>query len=123
MSELKPALYVVTIEVAPSAEDTWNQWHEQTHVPEVLRQPGFVACRKWKDTTAAEDGWARYVCHYELTGHDALERYTASEAARRLRGESEMKFGYVTRHRRQVYTEAARFEVDSDADSDSDASE
>jgi hypothetical protein len=116
MTAEKPALYAVTIEVSPSAEAAWNQWHEQVHVPEVLRQPGFVACRKWKDTTPAEDGWARYVCHYELTGAAALERYTASDAARRLKDESALKFGYVTRHRRQIYTEVARFEVDSELD-------
>jgi hypothetical protein len=116
MTAEKPALYAVTIEVSPSAEAAWNQWHEQVHVPEVLRQPGFVACRKWKDTTSAEDGWARYVCHYELTGAAALERYTASDAARRLKEESALKFGYVTRHRRQICTEVARFEVDSEPD-------
>lgn len=116
MSTVKPALYAVTIEVSPSAEETWNQWHEQVHVPEVLRQPGFVSCRKWRDTSAAEDGWARYVCHYELTSADAVERYTTSDAAKRLRGESDMKFGYVTRHRRQVCTEVARFEVDPEGD-------
>ncbi len=116
MSGVKPALYIVTIEVSPSAEAAWNQWHEQVHVPEVMRQPGFVSCRKWRDTTAAEDGWARYVCHYELTGADAVERYTASDAAKRLRADSDLRFGYVTRHRRQIYTEVARFEVDSEPD-------
>jgi Domain of unknown function (DUF4286) len=116
MSAAKPTLYIVTIEVSPSAEASWNQWHEQVHIPELLRQPGFVACRKWRDTASAEDGWARYVCHYELASPEALERYTASDAAKRLKGESEQKFGYVTRHRRQVYSEVSRFEVDVEPD-------
>jgi uncharacterized protein DUF4286 len=109
---VKPALYVVTIEVSPSAEAAWNDWHEKSHVPEVLRQPDFLSCHKWRDTTRAEDGWARYICHYELTSTDAVERYAASDAAKRLRNDSELKFGYVTRHRRQVYSEVARFEVE-----------
>lgn len=112
---MKPALYLVTIEVSPGSEAGWNTWHEQVHIPEVLRQPGFLSCRKWRDTATAEDGWARYVCHYELAGTDAVERYAASEAAKRLRTESDLRFGYVTRIRRQVYTEVARFEVDEES--------
>lgn len=112
---MKPALYLVTIEVSPGSEAEWNAWHEQVHLPEVLRQPGFLACRKWRDTAAAEDGWVRYVCHYELTGTDALERYAASEAAKRLRADSDLRFGYVTRVRRQIYTEVARFELDEES--------
>jgi antibiotic biosynthesis monooxygenase (ABM) superfamily enzyme len=113
---VKPALYVVTIEVSPGSEAAWNQWHEQTHVPEVLRQPGFLSCRKWRDTANAEDGWVRYVCHYELTGTDAAERYAASDAAKRLRADSDLKFGYVTRLRRQVFSEVVRFEVDTETE-------
>ena len=111
---MKPALYAVTIEVSPGSETAWNEWHNR-HVPEVLREPGFLSCRKWRDTATAEDGWVRYVCHYELTGTDAVERYFASDAAKRLRADSDMRFGYVTRHRRQVYNEVARFEVDEEA--------
>ncbi len=111
---MKTALYVVTIEVSPGSEAAWNEWHNQ-HVPEVLHQPGFLSCRKWRDTATAEDGWVRYVCHYELTGTEALDRYAASDAAKRLRADSDLKFGYVTRLRRQVCSEVARFEVDEEA--------
>lgn len=112
---MKPALYTVIVEVAPGSEAEWNTWHEQVHIPEVLREPGFLACRKWRDTTPAEDGWARYVCHYELVSREAVERYTSGEAARRLRAESDRRFGYVTRARRQVLEEVARFETDADS--------
>ncbi len=112
---MKPALYVVTIEVAPGSEAEWNTWHEQVHIPEVLREPGFLGCRKWRDTATADEGWVRYVCTYELTELGALERYAASDAAKHLRAESDRKFGYVTRIRRQVLTEVARFETDPDS--------
>jgi hypothetical protein len=39
----------------------------------------------------------------------------ASEAAKRLRTDSDLRFGYVTRVRRQLYTEVARFEVDEES--------
>lgn len=103
------ALYVVVIDVDPASEEAWNRWHEDTHVPEVLREPGFRSCRKWRDTEPAPDGWARYVCHYELTELDAMRRYASSEAARRLREDSLTRFGTVTRYSRQVLTEVKRF--------------
>ncbi|NMO16496.1 DUF4286 family protein [Pyxidicoccus fallax] len=103
------ALYTVVIEVEPGAEAAWNRWHEEIHVPEVLHEPGFLSCRKWRDTEPAKDGWARYVCHYELSDLEALKRYSGGEAARRLRAESESRFGTVTRHSRQVLTEVKRF--------------
>ncbi|MDY7225890.1 DUF4286 family protein [Hyalangium rubrum] len=110
---MKPALYVVTIEVAPGSEAAWNEWHERVHVPEVLREPGFLSCRKWRDTATAEDGWPRYVCTYELSSVEAVERYIASDAAKHLRAESDRLFGYVTRARRQVLGEVARFETEA----------
>ncbi|MCY0998941.1 DUF4286 family protein [Myxococcus sp. MISCRS1] len=103
------ALYTVVIEVEPGAEAAWNQWHEGTHVPEVLREPGFLGCRKWKDTERAPDGWARYVCHFELASEADFQRYTTSDAAKHLRAESLARFGTVTRHSRQVLTEVKRF--------------
>lgn len=103
------ALYVVAIEVEPGAEAAWNRWHEDVHVPEVLREPGFRSCHKWRDTEPATDGWVRYVCHYELTELDAVRRYASSDAAKRLKEESLTRFGTVTRYARQVLTEVKRF--------------
>ncbi len=103
------ALYHLVIEVEPGAEAAWNRWHEDVHIPEVLREPGFLSCRKWRDTEPAKDGWARYLCDYELTGLDAVRAYTDSEAAKRLRADSLSRFGSVTRICRQVLTEVKRF--------------
>ena len=82
---MTPALYVVSLEVAPDAEPAWLQWMRELHIPEVLREPGFLRCRLWKDTARAQDGWARYVAQYELTGPEAVERYLQGEAGKRLR--------------------------------------
>ncbi|HSP82047.1 MAG TPA: DUF4286 family protein [Myxococcaceae bacterium] len=106
---MKPALYAVTLEVDPEAEHDWLLWMQGLHVPEVLREPGFLRCRLWKDTAAAPDGWVRYVAQYELTGQDAVERYVASDAAKRLRADGVTRFGKVMRASRAVLTEVASF--------------
>jgi hypothetical protein len=49
------------------------------------------------------------VCHYELTDVTAVERYVASDAAKRLRADSDKHFGDVTRPSRAVLTEVATF--------------
>lgn len=103
------ALYAVSLEVAPDSEAAWLQWMRELHIPEVLREPGFVSCRLWKDTARAPDGWVRYVAQYELTGLDAVERYLQGEAVKRLRADGVTRFGTAMRATRATFTEAASF--------------
>ena len=106
---MKPALYVVSLELAPDSEQPWFEWMRDHHIAEVLREPGFLRCRLWKDTTQAQDGWVRYVAQYELTGPDAVERYVSGEAAKRLRADALARFGSGMRATRAVLTEVASF--------------
>lgn len=99
------ALYAVAIEVAPHEAPRWNRWHDDEHIPALLREPGFLECRKWRDAESASDGWIRYVCHYALVDRAALDAYRASPAAERLRADSDARFGTVTRITRQVLEE------------------
>lgn len=103
------ALYAVTVEMSPAVEATWVQWMETTRIPEMLREPGFIGARLWKETVGAEDGWARYVCHFELEELEAVERYVHSEAAQRMRAEGQQRFGKELRISRSVFTEIVRF--------------
>lgn len=106
---MTPALYVVSIEVAPEAEPAWLSWMRELHIPEVLREPGFVRCRLWKDTAPAQDNWVRYVAQYELTRPEALERYLQGEAVKRLRADGVTRFGTAMRATRATLTEVASF--------------
>ncbi|MBJ6760176.1 DUF4286 family protein [Myxococcaceae bacterium JPH2] len=105
---MRPALYTIIAEVAPGVETAWNQWQEEVHAQQVLREPGFVSCRKWRDAEPTRDGWTRYVCHYELTGLEAMENYLGSDTARQLRMDSELRFGAMMRISRQMLTEVKR---------------
>jgi quinol monooxygenase YgiN len=106
---MKPALYAVTVEMAPDSEPACLQWLQKLHIPEVLREPGFLRCRLWKDTAPAQDGWARYVVHYELTSQDAVEQYLNGEAVKRLRADGVARFGSAMRATRATLTEVAHF--------------
>ncbi len=99
-------LYVVTVEVSPSAEKAWDVWHTAEHMPEVLREPGFLTARKYKDTHFGMGRWSRYVINYELENLSAFERYSSSASAQRLRQEHADRFGEQTRVTRQVLVES-----------------
>ena len=105
MSGKANAVYRVTIEVAPGSEQAWVTWQTKEHIPEVLREPGFLGATFWKDTERAADGWARYVVHYRAESVAAVEAYGRSEAAARLRGDHARRFGTVTRASRSVLAE------------------
>lgn len=105
MSGRANAVYRVTIEVAPEAEHAWVEWQTNEHIPDVLKQPGFLGATRWKDQERAPDGWARYVIHYRAQSLAAIEAYRASPAAAHLRDDHTKKFGSVTRITRSVLGE------------------
>ncbi|WP_158501970.1 DUF4286 family protein [Vitiosangium sp. GDMCC 1.1324] len=106
---MTPTAYAITLEVAPDSEPEWLRWMRELHIPEVLREPGFLRCRLWKDASRAQDGWVRYVAWYELTGQEAVERYLGGEAVKRLRADGVARFGSAMRATRATLTEAASF--------------
>ena len=105
MSGRSNAVYRVTLEVAPGSEQAWLEWQTKQHIPDVLRQPGFLGATRWKDQERAPDGWARYVMHYRAESVAAIEAYRASATAAQLRDEHDRRFGKVTRITRSVLTD------------------
>jgi hypothetical protein len=60
----------------PSREDEYNQWYDSTHVPDVLKVPGFVAATRYKvaDTQFGPvDTPGRYIALYEVEVDDLAE--------------------------------------------------
>ena len=96
------AVYRVAIEVAPAVEEAWARWHAAEHMPEVLRQPGFLGATRWKDREPAPDGWARYVVHYRAESLEAIETYRSSATAIRIRDDHTVRYGNVTRISRSL---------------------
>jgi quinol monooxygenase YgiN len=39
-------LYVVRSIVNSSVERVWDKWHSESHIPDVLKQPGFLKATK-----------------------------------------------------------------------------
>jgi hypothetical protein len=96
------AVYRVTVEVAPDAEEAWRKWMDEEHVPAVLPVGKFLGVTRWKDRERAADGWARYVMHYRAESVAAIEAYQRSPEATGLRDDHAARFGKVTRVSRSV---------------------
>jgi hypothetical protein len=98
-------LYLVTVDVAPASAAAWDVWHTRHHMPDVVRQPGFLGGRKYCEPSPLTDGWIRYVIFYELDSPASLAAYEASDAAKRIRSDHDTRFGNVTRVARRVLHE------------------
>jgi hypothetical protein len=63
----RPAVLVVTVEVAEDDVDELNRWYEEEHRPEKLSQPGYLGLRRFR----ASDGSPTFLAIYELDYPDA----------------------------------------------------
>jgi hypothetical protein len=99
------AVYRVTVEVAPEAEEAWARWMAGEHIPAVVRVGRFLGATRWKDQARAADGWSRYVMQYRAEGLAAIEAYQRSAETAGLRDDYLARFGKVTRLERAVLAE------------------
>jgi antibiotic biosynthesis monooxygenase (ABM) superfamily enzyme len=96
-------MYVINAEVNPVDEATWDEWQTTLHMPDVLRQPGFLRGTKYK-VDAPVGGWSHYLIMYEVVSREALDAYLAGEEVARLRADHYSRFGTSTRLSRLILT-------------------
>lgn len=59
----------------PGREDQFNDWYTGTHIPEILRLPGFVSAQRYEvDEAAGADVPYRYATVYRVEGSPAAAR-------------------------------------------------
>ncbi len=76
-TETGTGLLVVWTDVAPEAEEEFNQWYNTEHIPQLLGVKGFLSGKRYQ----AADGTPKYIAIYEL----ADENVVNSEAFLRVR--------------------------------------
>ncbi len=94
-------LYIVRSFVDRKAEKEWDTWHSQQHMPDVVKQPGFLKASKFR-STSFEGQSAEYWTIYELENLGAFERYDKGQAAKELRADHQARFGQATKVERFV---------------------
>ena len=61
-------LYIVLTNATPGDDDVFNDWYSNTHIPDVLAVPGFVAAQRFRlvDHPALKPYPFRYLAIYEV---------------------------------------------------------
>jgi hypothetical protein len=96
-----PATILLTsVDVAPDAEEEFNRWYNERHLPEVMACPGFRSAARYECTL----GEPRYIAIYELEDEHAL----TTPEMKRVRGWGDM-FPHVRNFHERVYTRIADY--------------
>jgi hypothetical protein len=75
--------YIQTVVTAPvvGREDEFNRWYDDTHLPEMLQVPGFVAGRRYTLTGPRAADRPRFLAVYEIETDDLAATLQALSAA------------------------------------------
>lgn len=79
-----PVLYMVRAWVSPNGGERYLRWLEDTHMAEVIKEPGFLWARKCRLEQTDDKGWQGYLLIYGLGSRAALEAYLQSPARERF---------------------------------------
>ena len=75
--------YIQTVVTVPVAgrEDEFNRWYDDTHLPEMLQVPGFVAGRRYALTGPIAADRPRFLAVYEIETEDLAATLAGLRAA------------------------------------------
>ena len=73
------ALLLNAMNVAPEAEQEFNAWYDEEHLPALSRVPGTLAARRYRSAQGASDA-PRYVAIYHLKSPDVVRSAAWSAA-------------------------------------------
>lgn len=85
----KGIMVVESEPVDPDAEDEYDRWYREVHIPELLAVPGFAGARRYRirrDLGQGESPKPRFLTVYELEADDLAAPFTAMRARPRPAG-------------------------------------
>jgi hypothetical protein len=57
----------------PKKEKEFNDWYDNTHMPDMLQVPGFVKATRWMSADKKENEIRKYLAMYELETDDIAD--------------------------------------------------
>ena len=82
MTDAPACLLIVTARIDPAVEDEWNDWYDNTHLPDALACPGVLSGTRYvadsggaltRNGEKSTDEAVVYTAIYELSGPEALD--------------------------------------------------
>jgi hypothetical protein len=89
-------ILLTSVDISPGAEDEFNRWYNEKHLPEILACPGFLSATRFE----CAQGEPRYIAVYELEDEGALK----TPEMQRIRGWGDM-FPHVRNFHERIYNE------------------
>ena len=74
-------LLLYAMNVAPEAEQEFNAWYDEEHIPRLSAVPGCLCARRFRITAAVSDGNQRYLALYHLASPEVCSSRAWREAA------------------------------------------
>lgn len=96
-------LFMVRAKVEPVREDAFNHWYDTEHVPQVLRYPGAVSARRYKQILG--DDTFEYMALYEFASEETFAAFHTSEHLAELIREYDARFGDCSDRRRSAFVQ------------------
>jgi len=85
-------LFIVMAKVKPEAEEVFNQWYNEEHLPRVIeRIPDVLSGRRYK-ILEGEDEY-QFMAVYEFQDHEAMQTAVRSDTMKQLVSEYNEAFG------------------------------
>ena len=85
-------LFIVMAKVNPEAEEAFNRWYNEDHMPKALeRFPGVISGKRYQITEGEDD--YRFMAMYEFESVDAMHKAVNSDAIQGLIKEFDEAFG------------------------------
>jgi len=66
----KATVLVFTNCADPAREKEFNEWYDNTHVPDVLETPGFLNCTRYELIGDPGPGQGKFLAAYEVESDD-----------------------------------------------------
>ena len=63
----------------PSREKEFNEWYDETHLPDILETPGFTRATRYENREPAE-GQGKFLALYEVETEDIDQTMAAHQA-------------------------------------------
>ena len=71
----RPVVFVVGTNCTdPAQEAEFNKWYDQTHIPEVCKQPGFIRAERY-EIINPQPGGPKYLALYMLEDEAAWKNF------------------------------------------------
>lgn len=77
MSDVRPGVLLVTVEVDEEDAEELDRWYREEHGPEKMAIPGYVGMRRFR----ALDGSPRFLAIYELSDAEVAMQPSTAPAA------------------------------------------